>query len=404
MHVATWRTALFLLVCTCPAGSPAAAQTGPDDPVSSARARFGPVGLNPSIALHNFGIDNNVFLDETGAKKDLTFTLSPAVESWLRAGASRLNVNGHVDLIYYRHYSSERSVDGRADARFEIRTRRLTPWIGGAIARQRQRVGYEIDLRSLRDTRDVELGLEVNAFSKMRVDFAVQRSRYAYDRDDFFRGTNLDELLNRTSELASVQLRHSLTPLTTFVVQGEAIRDEFTFSPERDANSVRVRAGFDLSPFALISGRVRVGYRKFDPVSSPVSGYAGLIGSANVAYVFRGRLRIEGELERDVTYSYEPMYPFYLLSGATLQVTERFSPRWDVQGRAGRHWLAYQGVPGAAQIERTDWSRSIGAGLGFNITRESRVSLNADQITREAVIPGRNHRTLRVWTAVTYGR
>ena len=40
---------------------PAAAQTEPEDPASTARMRLGPLGLTPAITLQNMGIDSNVF-------------------------------------------------------------------------------------------------------------------------------------------------------------------------------------------------------------------------------------------------------------------------------------------------------------------------------------------------------
>src|SRR5262245_39792295 len=81
------------------------------------RVHIGPLGVNPSVALSNFGVDTNVFNEPDAAqpKKDLTFSLTPRADLSLRLGPSWLSGKVKEDLVWYRTYSSERGVNGTYD-------------------------------------------------------------------------------------------------------------------------------------------------------------------------------------------------------------------------------------------------------------------------------------------------
>jgi hypothetical protein len=394
----------LVIFCACACAWNADAQTrSSDDPVNNSRIRFGPIGLTPSITLGNLGVDKNVFNDAVNPKEDYTGTVSPEISTWLRAGPTRLNVETRSDFVYYRRYASQRSLDGNVSGRYELRSYRLNPWISAGVTRARQRSGYEIDLRSRRELREKEIGMNVRVRPKTYMVLNAHRADYVYSHSAFL-GSNLDELLNRRQDSAGLAVHHDLTPLTTFVVDGEARRDRFKLSPGRDADSVRVRSGFDLSSFALVSGRVRIGYRTYDPLRQTVRPFRGIVASANVASTLRGRVRVSAEVERDIEYSYLLEQPYYLLTGATVDVTHRFTRHFDVQARGGRHALEYRETSVAALAHRSEVALLAGGGIGFRTNNEFRVSVNAEQTTRNSSAPGREHQTLKIWTAVTYGR
>ena len=49
----------------------------PVDPLDSMPIRLGPIGLNPTLAITNFGIDDNVFNDASDPQRDFTMTVTP---------------------------------------------------------------------------------------------------------------------------------------------------------------------------------------------------------------------------------------------------------------------------------------------------------------------------------------
>ena len=64
---------------------------GPDPSV--ARVRLGPLWMNPTISMPNVGIDTNVFNEPPTVtpKRDVTVTVSPKIDLWLRMGRTWLS-------------------------------------------------------------------------------------------------------------------------------------------------------------------------------------------------------------------------------------------------------------------------------------------------------------------------
>jgi hypothetical protein len=240
---------------------------------------------------------------------------------------------------------------------------------------------------------------------KTRVALSGTRTSYSFEQDAAFLGSYLNVLLNRREDVATIELRHDLTPLTAFVLEADAGRDRFRLSPDRNADSVRLWTGFDLSRFALIAGRVRVGYRKYDALGTQVRDYRGPVASVDVVTTLRGSLHIIGVVKRDIEYSYLFEQPYYLLTGGTIEATQRFSRHFDVQLRGARQTLEYRVAPGIPLHDgRFDRILLGGLGIGFRTHDEFRISANAEQTIRSSSTVGRPYERLRIWTAVTYGR
>jgi hypothetical protein len=408
-HIRPWRgdacRAFLSLLMIGAAGITASAQA-PVDPAERPRLQVGPLGLSPSIALTNAGIDTNVFNEFENRRRDVTFTVSPQLDLWLRAGRARLQVAARGDLVYYQKYSSERSRGGAFDSRLEMQTARVIPWLTGSVAAGRQRYGYEIDSRFYRIARDVAAGVDTRVAGRTRVGISAGRVTYSHEAGALFLGSSLRDALDRRTDTLGLQVQYALTPLTTLVVSGGRSYDRFEFTPTRDADSSRVDAGFDLAPSALIAGRGRVGYRRLTGTGGALPPYSGVVVSVGAASTLKGRTRIEVMSERDVNYSWELMYPYFVLTGATVTVTPQLTRRWDVQGRVGVQRLAYRpatDVPGLL-TDRVDRFVLMGAGIGNRLGRDMRVGINVDRERRESPVWRRAYEGYRTGISVTYGR
>jgi len=110
--------------------------------------------------------------------------------------------------------------------------------------------------------------------------------------------------------------------------------------------------------------------------------------------------------ERDVNYSIEFAYPYFLLTGATAVVTPRLTQRWDTQGRIGVQRLAYRGVEGISDLlrNRIDRLRMMGVGVGYRMGRDTRIGFNVDRERRESPVQRRDYLGYRTGISVTYGR
>jgi hypothetical protein len=176
--------------------------------------------------------------------------------------------------------------------------------------------------------------------------------------------------------------------------------------PARDADSWRAEAGFDLSPFALIGGRGRVGYRQFIGTGGALPGYSGVVASVAARSTIRSRTRIEFTTERDVNYSWEVAYPYYVRTGATVTVTPQLTTRWDIRGRLGTQHLAYRAAIGVPELrqDRVDRFGLIGAGIGYRVGRDTRVGVGVDWERRESPVLRHAYEAYRTGVSVTYGR
>ena len=377
-----------------------------DDPIESARFQTGPIGLSPAIALTGFGVDTNVFNDFDDPRPDLTFTVSPMLDTWLRAGRSRLHVFTRIRPRLPPPVR-ERAQCGRVvDSRFEVRGNRVTPWITAAAASGRQRWGSR-SICVRRITSDLGAGVGVRVGSRTRVGVNARYSTYNHEPDALYLGSNLRELLDRNTTALGGEFRYALTALTTWVVSGEQARDRFVYTPARDANSWRIDTGFDLAPTALIAGRGRVGYRRFAGIGGDFPLYSGIVASVAATSRIRSRTQLEVTSARDVDYSWEPTYPYYVVTRAMLTVTPQLTLRWDVRGhasgRSGSRTRAAVWLPSSLP-DRVDRVGMLGWGVGYRLGPDVRVGIDIDREHRRSAIRLREYQGFRTGLSVTYGR
>jgi hypothetical protein len=396
---------LLLVVLFGMIAAHASAQTS--EPPSVMSFRMGPVVLYPSIALTNLGVDSNVFNepDQVTPKSDFTVTLTPATEVRMRLGRSQLTGSIKEDLVYYRKYESERSVNSRATVGFVAPLRRLTLKVGAGHLGTRERPGFEIDVRSQRYETTANGSVEIRALPKIFVGLRGDRTRVNYDKSAIFLDSNLHFELNRTMTAGALTARYRLTPLTSLTFDAGLGHDRFEFSPLRDSDSTRIEGGVSFEQRALLKGSASFGYRHFRPLSPETAPYKGSVASVNLTYVALGSTKIGVEIDRDVQYSYELNQPFYVQTGLIGSVTRHLFGPIDLTGRLGVARLAYQNriVAGPPLPARTDSMRSYGGGLGYRVARRMRIGLNVDTYRRTSSVALRQYRGLTFGTSVTYG-
>jgi Putative beta-barrel porin 2 len=380
---------------------PVSAQDVPE-PEDLARFRLGPIRFTPAIALTSIGVDTNVFNEFEDPKQDFTMAFGPKVDYWVRLGRARLAGRSSVDYNYFHEYDSQRFWDTTNDLKLSVPLNRVVPFVGGAYSRTRQRPGYEIDARAKRTQATARAGVDLRLGARTTVTLAAARQQHEYDADEEFLGRDLSRALNNDSDSLELTFARHLTPLTTFVVAAEQRRDRFEHSPERDADALRVVTGFDLKPFALISGNIRVGWRDFRTTDALVPDYAGVVAAGELAYALRAT-RFGVRLRRDIEYSYEQFQPYYLLTDVNLEVTQRITAAWDVVGRIGRQMLDYRTVAVDDSIGRTDRSWRQGGGLGYRLGEYIRLGVDVDRYERSSDISLRTYDAWRIGGSVTYG-
>lgn len=113
--------------------APVAAQdwSRPDptlEPLRDARLRIGPLFFNPNFQIKDLGVDQNVFNDVPGEERsDLTGTLSMTSQAGLQIRRLLVTAQQNNSYLWFRTYTSERSVDGSLKVVGELRLGVLRP-------------------------------------------------------------------------------------------------------------------------------------------------------------------------------------------------------------------------------------------------------------------------------------
>jgi hypothetical protein len=384
------------------------AQDIAQDPGANAAIHLGPVGVTPRLALRNVGIDSNVLNASGSPQRDFTATFAPGADLWLSIGRARLSSRTDIGWIYFRELADQRSFEVNQQERLDLVLARFVPHVAGGYLRTRQRPNLEIDARALRTTTSGDGGVLFRLGPKLSLDTAIAYRDFAYAEEQAIENIRLATALNHTEQEVTGTVRYSVTPLTTFVVLFTDEHDRFQYSPLRDSNSTRIAPGFEFKPFALISGKASVGYRKFDALNSSVPDYSGLVAAVDVTYTARDATRFAFAFNRDVEYSFELTSPYYVSNGGGITLTQAIGTSWDLIGRVTRTTLSYQAVAGLAGegleiASRNDRVFTYGGGLGCRTAANLHFGVDADWTERSSLVAGRGYTGFRLGGSVTYG-
>jgi hypothetical protein len=387
--------------------SPLAAQGADEPDPARVRIRLGPLWMNPTIALTNIGVDNNVFNEpeDRNPKRDFTFTLTPATELWLRMGPSWVVGKITEDLNWYQTYSSERNTGTGYAVGWHAPLTRIGVKLDAARRTARDRPGFEIDARSERTETSYNGLVELKMLSKTFIGVTGQRQRVDYDKAAIFLNSNLQFELNRTTTGAGLSLRHQLTPLTSISLTAGKSEDRFEFSPLRNSTSTNLTGNVTFDKFALIRGGASVGYTNFHPDSPGLADFQGLTAAVNLSYTLLGTTKFDVDLGRDIQYSYDVNEPYYLQTKFGGSLAQQIFGPLDVVVRASYATLAYQDRAGvdASLANRMDHVLSYGGGLGYHLGRDARLGFNVDQSNRTSQLSEREYKNLTFGSSVTYG-
>jgi hypothetical protein len=339
---------------------PAAAQTQTNDG-ADARIRLGPLGLTPSLAIRDLGMDTNVFNEAVNPKSDFTTTLAPETLFWLRAGRLRISGGTALGFTYFRTYDNQRAINVSSQARMAVPFNRFTPYVSGSLLNSRARPGLDIDLRARRLVDTAGGGVEVRLSPKTTLDITASRSRTAFESGAVVEGTSLRDGLSRKGRSYGASLRYALTPLTTIVLLADRGEDRFVYSPRRSADMYRIMPGVEFKAFALITGHAQVGYRSFKPVDTALPPFHA---SLDLTYLAPTSTRFTIKGDRDVAHSFIPEQPFYVLNGVEGSITQYIGDAWDVTAGMGRQSLQYrQRDLALAPNHRTGLTTRFGIGV-----------------------------------------
>ena len=378
---------------------------GPDP--AAVRVRIGPLWMNPTISIPNVGIDTNVFNEPANLtpKRDFTMTVSPKTELWLRMGRTRLSGLVAEDVIWYQKYTTERAANNTYTIGWKAPLNRLVLTTSATWLSTRARPGFEIDARARRRESQYSGRIELRAFAKTYIGVRGSWTQVRFDENAVFKGSSLQDQLDRTVNSAAVTLRHELTPLTSITFSVGRSEEHFKSASSRNSTSRDYSVALSFDPAALLKGSATVGYKVYTPESADLADYRGSTAAVGLTYTLLGSTRFSGTITRNVEFSYDIDQPYYVLTGGTVSIAQQIFGPFDIVARAGDQRLDYRSREDAIVIapDRTDRVKSYGGGVGIHMGQTLRLGFSIDKERRTSVLPGRQYEGLKYGSSITYG-
>jgi hypothetical protein len=382
--------------------APARAQTQAPEAIETMPIHFGALGLRPSISITNVGNDSNVFNEAEHPQEDFTATVVPRLVARVRGGRMTLSYGSAADMVYFKKFTSERSVNANTDIRLDADLGRVQPYASIGWVATKERLNAEVDVRTPRSQRALAGGLRVLMASRTALLVSGRRFTLDFDEGALFKGVDLSRTLNSQADSVDASLQLLLTPLTTFSMTTSLQRDRFEAAPERDSDTLRLLPALQFDPTTLIRGSVAVGYRRFRPLTPALPDYSGLLVQAGLGYTMLARTKFDLDLARDVQYSFDDDEPYYLSTGGRLTVTHQLVGPLDLQAFGGGQTMAYR-QSGTPTDVRRDQVRSYGGGAGYRLRNNMRFGVTWETNRRQSALNDRDYVRRRIYASLIYG-
>jgi hypothetical protein len=402
------RTGLTTLVITACFAAVTSASAQNMEPPNNPPLQAGPLVLAPVVRLTNVGYDSNVFNrdEDSNPQGDITTTLSPSVDGWLRLAHGRASGRSQFDVYYFKQLADLRAVDSDTAGRVEIPLNRFRPFVTGSFVNTRHRQNLELDAIARRQTTSVIVGTDVRLTAKLTATAFASRSRLNYNTNSIYQDTDLSQVLNFTGRGGGASLRYVLTPLTTIGVTIDGQHHRFDSAPDRNSDSLTVIPMVEFNPRALISGTASFGFRQRKSIAGTAPDFNGSVATADLTYTLLGRTRFTVTGRRQLEYSYVVGRMDYVDATLSLGVSQRFADSWDAGASISRSRLTYENV-----TSPTDSTVTIGfpdetligwtADAGYNFAR-TRVGVRVERLERQATAQLRAYQRLRIGSTLTY--
>jgi hypothetical protein len=325
------------------------------------------------------------------------------VQGYFGNGLWTVDLAGNVEFVYFQRYTNERSINGHGGMRTEVALSRFHPFVIVDYLDTRERLNSEVNVRARRAQREFGAGTRFDAFSRTAFEVSARQATLDFRDGSEFQGEDIALRLNRTATAANARMLVKLTPLTTFAVDGDFVKDEFTFSPQQNTDNLRVNAGFEFAPDAIITGRAKVGFHEMTPAGTEAIGFRGLIASVDLGYVLLTRTRFDVRIARDTNYSLEEQ-PYFLQTFYGTEVTHNLAGSFDLLARYSRETLDYPGIPERNVFAHVDNVNRYGGGVAIRASDRLRIALNyefTERLSGESAALSFDRR--RMYTTVTYG-
>jgi hypothetical protein len=375
-------------------------------PKEAAQLELGPVSVYPSLVIADAGKDSNVFDDGQSPRQDYTLTAQSRALAVTRLGLNDLMFLAGSDYVWFHQYQSQRSANSTYALRFNLSASRFKPFIGALRNHTRSRPNPEIDARVLRLEREALVGSNFELTERTAITATATVNDSSYEKGETFQGANLSAL-SRTGRAYSAGVRYAVTPLTTLVLAGNYAEDRFPKSHVRDSSTYGFVPVVEFAPEAAIRGSLAAGVEVFKPNDQRFAQYKGATFTSLLSWaIFSNMTSFDLRANRNVGYSYREDEPYYLITRARLNVTQKFVGPFELVGGAEREQLSYkwrQGVTALAN-PHTDITNIVNGGISITMQRGFKVLLSVEKTRRHSATDATlNFGRTRFLSTVTIG-
>jgi hypothetical protein len=376
----------------------AAQDIPPDTPDPPGLLHLGPFYVTPSFRISSLGVDTNVFYTSTERRADFIAHGGPGLEVVVPLhGALKMRADGTLGYLYYARTASQRRLTGTGLGRLAYEGVRLNTGAQYTYTRSYGRLGFEVDRRVAQEQQQAEADLRYRVGERFALGGRATAARYDVEAGQEFFGADLRRNLARDTYGGVAVLSYSLTPKTSFVVEGDHEADRFALDAQRDADSNRLGGGFVLVSTTFLSGRAVGGARtlRFRNLAVPdrITPYANV----DLTYHFGPRTRLNAAYARDVGFSAfsvaEGDRPTLTTETARVRLEKGLWRRLDLRLHAGLTQLKSDApvlivtpTDGPQSVRRNDRAREAGADLGYAFWTRLRIGLAATYAERRSPI------------------
>ena len=142
--------------------------------------------------------------------------------------------------------------------------------------------------------------------------------------------------------------------------------------------------------------------------------FRGLVAQLGLSYTLLGATTFGVSYNRDLTYSYDELQPFFVDDSVGASVRRALGRRFDALVSADRHAYEYKdmlesktatvGDTPRVDAPRVDTTWNYSASLGYRVGREGRVAVGVSYWHRDSTTRiFRAYDNLRVGTTMTFG-
>lgn len=375
------------------------------------RIHIGPAWwVRPVVAIKQFGVDNNVFNDGQG-RSDFTIVAGPRLETALDLQRVEVKAGADLDYVYFRRYSSERSINTSARATVTFApVDRLQLSTGGSTADTRDRIDLVLDDRVRRYERTFDIGAKFQALKRLTVAFSGRD----FDRvvgDENGRQVVLRRTLTERVQSVTNTVQFAITPLTDLVFSGTGATHRFALFPQKNADSTEFTIGGAFKSGALVTGDVRIGYLRHLGLDDSTPDIESVVGGARLFWDTEERTRLGLILERTTGNVFQPEFSYALIDRAGGSIRHGLTQRFDMLLETYLEHYTYEQFarpvrPPLLPVrpeDATETSRRYTSEFGVR-AGAIRVGINLSLVTRVSKIAAtRDYNTMRVMINVSYG-